>query len=187
MDEDDGVFAALLDDGRAGDEAALAAIYRRHQGRLLRILRSEVRDAADDVASQTWLEVFGALGRFEGGEREFRSFLFTVARRRVADHRRTAARHPATAVEPEVLHASADASPGVESLVVDGLDGDGAVRRIVEILGEEIAGVVLLRVVGGFSTDEVATLTGRSPGSVRVLQHRALKKLGAALGEGGAG
>jgi RNA polymerase sigma-70 factor, ECF subfamily len=37
--------------------------------------------------------------------------------------------------------------------------------------------VVLLRVLGGYSAEEVAELTGRTPGSVRVIQHRALRRL----------
>ena len=41
-------------------------------------------------------------------------------------------------------------------------------------LTPEQAEVVLLRIVGGLSVEEVATLTARSPGTVRVLQHRAL-------------
>jgi len=39
------------------------------------------------------------------------------------------------------------------------------------------AEVVLLRVLGGFSTEEVAAITGRTAGSVRVIQHRALRRL----------
>ena len=46
-------------------------------------------------------------------------------------------------------------------------------------LTPEQAEVVLLRIVGGLSVDEVATLTARSPGAVRVLQHRALARLAA--------
>lgn len=184
--DDDGCFAPLLARAQAGEEMALAAIYRRHHGRLLRVLGTEVGDAAEDVASQTWLEVFGSLGRFEGDEQGFRAFLFTVARRRVADHRRTRWRRPVTAVEPEVLHATADPAPAIEELVASGLDGDAAVRRIVEILGEDGARVVLLRIVAGLSVEEVAGIVGRSPGAVRVLQHRALKKLAAALGDEGA-
>lgn len=187
MPSNEDEFASLVEQARQGAEPALTAIYRGQQGRLLRVLRSEVGDAAEDVASQVWLEVFGSLARFEGGEADFRAFLFTVARRRVADHRRSRWRRPSTAVEPEVLHGAPDSSPTVDDLVADGIDGDAAVRRVVEILGEDVARVVLLRIVGGLSAEEVATLTGRSPGAVRVLQHRALKKLASELGEGGPG
>lgn len=42
---------------------------------------------------------------------------------------------------------------------------------------------MLLRVVGGFSVDEVARVVGRRSGTVRVLQHRALRRLAAQLGD----
>ena len=88
--DDDAVLAAA----RQGDAAAITRLYRDLQPRLLRILRVEVGDAADDVASQTWLEVVGALRRFEGDQRGFRALLYTIARRRMADHRRTQRRRP---------------------------------------------------------------------------------------------
>jgi RNA polymerase sigma-70 factor (ECF subfamily) len=179
--DDDG-FAALLARARAGEQSALSDLYRRHQARLVRVLRADVGDAAEDVASQAWLEVFGAIGRFDGDERGFRAFLFTVARRRAADHRRSRWRRPSTSMAPEALHAVADPRPVVDDVVAQGLAAEAAVRRVVEILGDDGARVVLLRIVAGLGVEEVAAIVGRSPGAVRVQQHRALKKLAAELG-----
>ena len=55
--------------------------------------------------------------------------------------------------------------------------GDEAVRKIVALLPPDQAEIVLLRVVGGLPVEEVAAITGRRPGTVRVLQHRALRRL----------
>lgn len=183
----DEAFAGLLRRARTGDEAAIAAIYRRQHGRLLRVLRAEVGDAAEDVASQTWLEVFSGLPRFQGDEQGFRSLLFTIARRRVADHRRTRWRRPATPVAPETLHERLDAAGPIDESVIAGLDGAAVTKRLEEILGRDAAEIVLLRVVAGLGVDEVARIVGRSPGAVRVQQHRALRKLATVLGEGSPG
>ena len=43
------------------------------------------------------------------------------------------------------------------------------------------AEVVLLRVVAGLDVEEVAAIVGKKAGAVRVLQHRALKRLSARL------
>ena len=40
---------------------------------------------------------------------------------------------------------------------------------------------MLLRVVAGLSTEEVAEITGRRAATVRVLQHRALRRLAKTL------
>jgi RNA polymerase sigma-70 factor (ECF subfamily) len=173
-------FAGLLAAARHGDRDAISAIWRLEQPRLLRVLRGEVGDAADDVASQTWLEVMGALRRFEGDERGFRALLFTIARRRVADHRRTRRRRPASATDPDVLR---DLVPAHHVDGFDRLGSDEAVRTIVAALNPDQAEVVLLRVVAGLTVGEVAEISGRSEGAVRVLQHRALKRL-AALHDG---
>ena len=184
MEGDDGTFASLLGRARGGDQAAIADLYRRHHGRLLRVLRAEVGDAAEDVASQAWLEVFGALARFEGDERGFRSLLFTIARRRVADHRRSRWRRPSTPVAPDTLHERIDDGRPLDEQVLAGLAGDAAAEKLLAILGKDSAEVVLLRVVAGLSVEEVASIVGRSPGAIRVQQHRALKKLADALVEG---
>jgi RNA polymerase sigma-70 factor (ECF subfamily) len=42
---------------------------------------------------------------------------------------------------------------------------------------------VLLRVLGGFDVTEVARIMGRTPGSVRVMCHRALKRLAAKMSQ----
>jgi len=52
----------------------------------------------------------------------------------------------------------------------------GSVRRIMELSPEQ-AEVVLLRVVGGLSAEDVASILGKTPGNIRVIQHRALTQL----------
>ena len=63
-------FAATLDAARLGDDRALAALWLELQPALLRYLRVGDPDAAEDIASDTWLEVTRRLDRFTGGERD---------------------------------------------------------------------------------------------------------------------
>ncbi len=55
--------------------------------------------------------------------------------------------------------------------------GEEAARRVVALLPADQADVILLRVVGGMTVEEVATIIGKRPGTVRVLQSRGLKRL----------
>jgi RNA polymerase sigma-70 factor (ECF subfamily) len=173
-------FPEVLAAAQQGDRQAISEIWRVEQPRLLRVLRAEVGDAADDVASQTWLEVMGALRRFQGDERGFRALLFTIARRRVADHRRSQRRKPATPTAPVDLHelqASRSAATGHGADVLARMSSDEAVAAIIGLLGPYQAEIVLLRVVAGMTVDEVAAVVGRTEGAIRVQQHRALRKL----------
>jgi RNA polymerase sigma-70 factor, ECF subfamily len=176
-----GAWMADLAAARAGDGEAIARLYRELQPRLLRMLRVEVGDAADDVASQTWLEVVGALRKFEGELDGFKALLFTIARRRVADHRRSRRRRPATPTEPVDLNDKVEATDDTERAALADVAGEWAVQRIAELLPPDLAEIVLLRVVADLPVDQVAEVLGRAPGTIRVQQHRALKRLAAAL------
>lgn len=48
------------------------------------------------------------------------------------------------------------------------------VRRIIEQLAPDQRDVLLLRVLGELTVEEVATVIGKSPGAVKALQRRGL-------------
>ena len=166
-------FTQALDAARRGDARALATLWRELQPALLRYLQAGDPDAAEDLASETWLEVTRRLDRFSGGEREFRGWLFTIARHRLIDARRRAARHRTAPV------AWLPDRPGVEDPVSDVLVdlSTRASLRLVSELPPEQAAAVRLRVMAGLDTDQVAEIMGKQPGNVRVLSHRGLRNL----------
>jgi RNA polymerase sigma-70 factor (ECF subfamily) len=65
----------------------------------------------------------------------------------------------------------------VEEEALSSLGTDWAVNLITSSLSPEQADVVLLRVIGDLDVDTVARIVGKRPGNVRVLQHRALRRL----------
>jgi RNA polymerase sigma-70 factor (ECF subfamily) len=81
VDDDD--LAVCLTAAIGGDEVRFAAVWRSLQPALLRYLRVLVVGAAEDVASETWLQVARDLGAFDGDLRSFRVWLFRIARNRV--------------------------------------------------------------------------------------------------------
>ena len=176
-------FDDLLRAARTGSEDAIGALWRDLQPRLLRYLRSLAPDIADDLASETWLQAARDLHRFEGGETEFRAWLFTIARNRLIDWRRRVARRPELVVaQIEEQRDDGRRDDDTASLVLDHL-GTEAALRLVGALPPDQAEVILLRVVGGLDAARVAAIMGKRPGTVRVLQHRALRRLATALAE----
>ena len=149
--------------------------FRTHQAPLLRFLRALERPAAEDLAADVWVGVAQRLPTFRA-TRPCRAWLFRIARNRVADHRRRAVRRRTDPVPPQALvdrAAAADAA----TVATDRLAAQEAIDRLIVTLPADQAEVVLLRVVAGLTADEVAKITGRSSGAVRVIQHRALKRL----------
>jgi RNA polymerase sigma-70 factor (ECF subfamily) len=174
-------FDDVLAAARTGADWAIAVLYRDLNPAVLRFLQSQHRDAAEDIASEVWLAVATNLASFEGDEGGFRSWVFTIARRRAIDHGRSRARRRTDVAGAETF----DRLPAQEDTAAAGIEGMSAreaVARLTAGLPPDQTEVILLRVVAGFSVAEVAEIMDRSPGSVRVLQHRALRRLASRLG-----
>jgi RNA polymerase sigma-70 factor (ECF subfamily) len=144
---------------------------------LLRYLRGRAGPDADDLASETWISAAQGLGGFLGGGDDFRAWLFTIARHRLIDQRRKAKRRPPASSMDDATTELPALDPSPEEVVAAASGGDEAARRIANLLPADQADVILLRVVGGLSVDEVAAIMGKKPGTVRVLQSRGLKRL----------
>jgi RNA polymerase sigma-70 factor (ECF subfamily) len=165
-------FETLLHSAKAGDERALGALYRELNPLLRRFFTARAYAAVDDLTQDTWLSVAEGIERFEGDALGFRSWIFTIAYRRLADHHRRSSRRLETAAEPEALLALA---PGFEPL--DRAAMEEALHALIDGLSVDQADIVLLRIVGGLDVDQVAAIVGKTPGAVRVAQHRALQRL----------
>lgn len=183
---DDFGFDDVLQAAAGGEHGALTQLFRAYQPMLIRYLRGQERRVADDLAGEVWVAVAQRLGSFAGDELGFRRWLFTIARCRLIEHRRKAARRRTDPVAPETLDGRG--APRVAAdpagIVVDRLCAQEAVDIIVAGLTQDQAEAVLLRVVAGFDVAEVARIMDRTPGSVRVLCHRALRLLAARFPEG---
>ena len=168
-------FTAVLDAAAAGDEAAFRVLWRDLQPRLLRYLDALAPGAGEDLASETWLRVVDGLTRFSGDERAFRAWVFMVARHRAVDRWRRRTRRHDELVPVEAL-ADLPAVDDPAEAALDAISTQSAVA-LLATLPRDQAEVVLLRVVAGLDVAQVATITGKRPGTVRVLAHRALRRL----------
>jgi RNA polymerase sigma-70 factor (ECF subfamily) len=169
-----------------GEHWALTELFRAYQPPLLRYLRAQEPGMADDLAGEVWVAVARQLAQFEGDEAGFRSWLFTIGRFRLIDHRRRNARRRTDPVPQERLDAAVEHGLGGDPswLVLDRLAAQEAIDLLVADLSPEQAEAVLLRVVGGLAVPEVARIMDRSPGAVRVMCHRALRRLAVRFGDG---
>src|SRR5579884_2634839 len=136
-------FEALIEAARAAEPWAVGELWRRYQPRLRGYIGTLEPGAADDICSETWISVGRSLPRFRGAEPDFRSWLFTIAHRRLCDHRRRTGRS-------QILLAAAGDSDGAEpvcSAESDALEREGTRRALALIaaLPPDQAQVVLLR------------------------------------------
>ena len=171
------VLAAAAD----GDGAAFAILWRDSHPPLLRYLWVAAGDAAEDLASDVWLDVARRLAKFKGGEPEFRGWLFTLARRRVIDKRRHEARHPESPtgdIEPLDRPSPDDTFAAVAEDI-----STTEALALIATLPRDQAEIIVLRVVVGMEAKEVARIVGKTPGAVRVAAYRGLHTLSARLAD----
>jgi len=168
-------FGSVLSGAQAGAEWALTILYRDLHPRVVRYLSAREPTEAEDLASEVWLDVAAGIGRFRGDEDGFRAWIFTIAQRRLLDHRRRASVRRHKPIPQELL--GGDRPTGdVEGEAMASLQADAAVALIASLPSDQ-CDVVLLRVIGDLSVSDVAKILDKRPGAVRALQHRALKHL----------
>lgn len=170
---------------RALDPAAIQSVYCEYADPLYRFALYQTGEpaVAEDLVAEVFLRFIESAPSFEYRGRPVAAWLFRTARNLLVDHHRRRGRRPTVDLDPEVPAQDDPAASAEQGLsvaeVVAALDGLTAEQREV----------IALRFLEGFDTPYVAALLGKTEGSVKALQHRALAALRRALEgrEGGRG
>ena len=168
-------FNATLKAARGANEQAWRAIYAELAPPLLGYLRAKRASNPDDLLGEVMVQLVRDLPSFDGGRREFRAWAFTIAHHRLLDERRRDARRPAEPTPGEELERLGPAGDTEE----DALPVLSA-ERVANLLGKlspDQQNVILLRVLGDLTSEEVAEVLGKTTGAVKALQHRGLQTL----------
>ena len=161
--------AALVAAARAEPKEFLA-LYDRYFERVLGYVRLRIRDAAtcEDVASTVFTTALAQLPRFRG-EGSFAGWLFQIARNAVRDVQRK----PPGAPLPD---EAAGSEPDLEERFLDH-ERATQLHTLIRMLEPEQQHLLALRYGAGLAFDEIGTVVGAAPGTVRVRMHRTLEQL----------
>ena len=168
-------FELVLDAARSGDSWATRRLFEALGGRVCGYLRAQGTFDPEDLTSEVFLRVFGHVDGFVGGEAEFRAWVFSIAHRLVIDERRRRSARPQTT---ELAHPIADDVMGGDAeqeAIIELERGD--IIRALAMLTPDQRDVIMLRVLGDLSVDDVARALHKRPGSIRALQWRGLTAL----------
>ncbi|HEY0165929.1 MAG TPA: RNA polymerase sigma factor [Jatrophihabitans sp.] len=176
---DDDQLSAVVLAAQAGHEEAFSELYQVVQPGLLRYLSVLVGRDAEDIASETWLQVCRDLHTFAGDADGFRGWVITIGRHRGLDHIRSRSRRPADPTSWEALLTVA----GRDDTAVQAEESlsTAAALNLIGELPQEQAEAVLLRAVIGLDAKSAAAVLGKSPGAVRTSAYRGLKNLAVRL------
>ena len=167
-------FDDVLAAAQAGAAWAFEVLYRDLSPVVTGYLRLHGAAEPDDLASETFLGVFTGLAAFHGDEEALRSWVFTIAHRRLIDDWRRRSRRPQLTDDAGDLtvHPGGDAEDDALVRV-----GTADVHRMCSELPDDQRSVLLLRVLADLTVEQVAQVMGRSVGAVKALQRRGLRTL----------
>lgn len=166
-------FDAVLGAAKTGAGWALTRLYHDLSPLVLAYLRMQHAVEPEDLTSDVFLGAFRNLTAFEGTERQFRSWLLTIAHRRLLDERKRLQRGPTLVeLDARVPHATDD----VEAAVMASA-GNERISQMLAALSEDQRQVLLMRIVGELSITEIAVALGKRPAAVKQLQRRGLNVL----------
>jgi RNA polymerase sigma-70 factor (ECF subfamily) len=171
----DGTFASTLAAARRGSGPAFERLYHDNARHLQAFLRAQRADDPAAATNEAFRRAFDAIGRFEGtDEGQFRAWVFAIARNLLIDEQRQRGRRPELLL---VADPADQPDPvDVERSALATLDASSA-RALLDQLPVDQREVLLLRILGDLSTEEVAHTLGKRPGAVRALQMRGLRRL----------
>jgi RNA polymerase sigma-70 factor, ECF subfamily len=172
----------LVRAAQAGDGRAFAEIVRRYQRAMYRLAYGFVRSPADadDVAQETFVRAYQALGRFRVGEPLY-PWLARIASNIALSQLRRRRRKPETPLEPLL---EAGQQWGTDDDPADRAASAEQTRHLREAMAElkpEHQAVLVLRVVEDLSYEEIAKALGVPPGTVMSRLSRARAELKAKL------
>jgi RNA polymerase sigma factor (sigma-70 family) len=175
IDRFGGEFDAVLEGAQRGAPQAFEAIFTALSPVVVGYLRLQGASEPEDLSSEVFVAVLRNIDTFQGDEPGFRSWVFTIAHRRLLDERRRLARRPT----PEPLADELDlvGPEDVEDAVEEVLSTE-RVRALCERLVPDQRDVLLLRLLGRLTIEEVAEVVGKNPGAVKALQRRGMRAVG---------
>ena len=172
--------ARLIQRAQQGDRQAQGELYERHVDPIYRYVRTRVRDdaVAEDLTAEVFIKALEGLSEYEARGYPFQAWLYRIARARTVDYWRRQERRREVALEETLPTEGSHPEELVEMQ-----DQWGRAMDLVAQLTDDQQDVLILRFIGELTLSEVAEALGKTTGSVKSLQHRALASLARLLDE----
>ena len=165
----------LLERAREYDAQALAEIYDRYAESIYRYAYRHVGNAelAEDLTSEVFLKLLQVLGTSRAPRQQLQGWLYRVARNLAIDWFRQQAKGALLSLNEELTPEDGD-SPSTR-LELQQLQHD--LREAISQLTPDQQQVIVLRFGEGRKLRDIGRLMGKSEGSVKLLQFRAINRL----------
>lgn len=166
----------LVAEVQQGSEQAFASLYDEFADRIYKFISFKTSDPehAEDLLQEVFVKAWHGCKKLELKDLNFSAWLYTVASNTVNDHFRKVYRRPQTVSLDPIFDTAADND--TSDLVNSSLDAV-LLHKALSELPINYKQVLELRFIQELSVEETAKVLKKNSVSVRVLQHRAMKKL----------
>lgn len=173
---------SLVDRAIGGDSEAFGRIYDIYADRIYRHIYYRTGNVEDarDLTQEVFMKAWQGLPKYKRTKTPFLGWLFTISHNRIIDFYRTKKNY--AYLNDEIIMETREKSP--EKLAEDQFTQQ-KVRRVILQLPAEQQQVIIMSFIEGFEYSEIAAALNKSEGNIRVIIHRALKKMREILGEAG--
>ena len=153
-------------------------IYDQYVEKIYRfiVLKVESQEVAEDLCSDVFLRVFGEFQK--DSIEHMQAFLYQVARYTIADHYRKRANMRIVSIKEADTLVEEEHSLLEEAIVRSDIE---EVKKALAQLRDEYQNLIIWKYLEELSSQEIAQITGKTEGSVRVGIHRALGALKAQM------
>ena len=166
----------LIEDAKTGDKEAFGRLYDRYYLKIFKYLslRLPNKEDAEDLAENVFIKAWTHLPHFRKQRNgyQFQAWLFKIAHNSLVDKYRK------KEIQVQALDLlSQDNGQILPEHSFEKAEQSQELFSAINTLDKDSRNVIILRFIIGLSHQEIRDVLGKTSGNIRVIQHRALKKL----------
>ncbi len=178
LPDEEAIIRKCLD----GDEDSYSVLVDRYKSMVYNVAFRMVGDGdtAKDLAQESFIAAYGALGQFRFGSK-FSSWLYSIVLNKCRDHLRLVKETVST---DDIAGVRPDSGPSPEQATAARQSSD-ALQRALDALPAEYREVLVLKHIEELGYEEIAAITGAGIPALKVRAHRGREMLRRILEQAG--
>lgn len=174
---------ALVKLVKEGDHDAFSDLYDIFIDNIYRYVYYRVNSAdAEDLVGTVFLKVWENIGKYRAGKKSFSAWIFRITHNLVVDYYRTSKNRNFDELKIDIASYEREHNP---VKTVEGGFDHVILKKALGKLRIKYREILIYKFINELSNSEIAEILNKSEGSLRILQHRALKALRQVLEEMG--
>lgn len=172
----------LIEKAQGGEGAAFGKLYDQYLNRIYRFVRVKVsrREEAEDLTHQAFLNAWKNIDQYSSQGYTFGTWLYKIARNALVDHYRKLPKAGEVSLDETIGNPNTEPADMQTKTIENSLDTNlknDVIFQALRHLKESEQDVIIMRIIEDMTVKETAEILERSETAVKVIQHRAIKRI----------